>query len=493
MEAILGEVRRSLAKWPSAGGSSDGGSQQESAGFEFPVAELPGKSDRALSSIVVLTHNQLSFTRQCVESVLNCTNERFEWIFVDNGSADGTVEYLRSLPNATLIENSANLGVPAGFNQGIRASRGKYVVLLNNDVVVTRGWLRRLLAALERDHRIGLVGPCFTWPDCAQSIAVPYRDLTGLEAFGRDWAEQHKGQVERVPDLVGACLLIRREVIDRIGFFDEDFGIGQCEDNDYCRRAVEAGFHCVIARDAFVHHFGHRTFFGSHIDPMALLKTNQRLLQDKTRQREIAAHRAPPSDLAGLQAQPEEETSPEGQTSSPIVSPDVQSFETSRIATVEKPLWGLTSIVILTRNQLPYTQMCLQSIRDRTDEPYELIVVDNGSTDGTVEFLRSQAGVRLIENPDNRGFPAGCNQGIDAAEGEHVLLLNNDTIVTTGWLDRLLRVLYSDPQIGLVGPCANNISGANRCQPLTATLTALTASRRSGERRTLGRSRRQIG
>ena len=99
---------------------------------------------------------------------------------------------------------------------------------------------------------------------------------------------------------------------------------------------------------------------------------------------------------------------------------------------------GLTSIVIATHNQLPYTRQCLDSIRRYTDQPYEIIVVDNGSSDGTPEVLRSMADVRLIANAENRGFPAACNQGIRAANGSQILLLNNNTIVTTGWLDRML-------------------------------------------------------
>ena len=82
-----------------------------------------------------------------------------------------------------------------------------------------------------------------------------------------------------------------------------------------------------------------------------------------------------------------------------------------------RPSYGLTSIVIVTHDQLAYTKACLESIRFRTDEPYEVIVVDNGSSDDTPEWLRAQSDVRLIENADNRGFPAAANQGIRAASG----------------------------------------------------------------------------
>jgi GT2 family glycosyltransferase len=119
----------------------------------------------------------------------------------------------------------------------------------------------------------------------------------------------------------------------------------------------------------------------------------------------------------------------------------------------------LTSIVILTHNEWPVTELCLDSIRRHTPEDYELIVVDNGSTDGTVERLREQADVKLICNSTNLGFPKGCNQGLAAASGDNVLFLNNDTVVTKHWLTNLLRALHEEKQVGMVGPVSNYSSG----------------------------------
>ncbi len=118
-----------------------------------------------------------------------------------------------------------------------------------------------------------------------------------------------------------------------------------------------------------------------------------------------------------------------------------------------------TSIIVLTHNQLTYTQACIDSIRKHTsDTPYEIIIVDNHSTDGTPEWLSQQSDIRTIFNDDNRGFPTGCNQGIEIAKGEAILLLNNDTVVTENWLTLLLDCLYSEPSIGAVGPVTNNCS-----------------------------------
>jgi GT2 family glycosyltransferase len=146
-----------------------------------------------------------------------------------------------------------------------------------------------------------------------------------------------------------------------------------------------------------------------------------------------------------------------------------------------------TSIILVTHNQLIYTKLCVQSIKRQTAEPFELVFVDNGSTDGTVEWMKElgkavedrgsriedrgveqgseisgqksegngPVRVTVIANAENRGFPAAANQGIRAASGRQILLLNNDTMVTAGWLGRMLKALESDPQIGMVGPVSN--------------------------------------
>jgi GT2 family glycosyltransferase len=127
---------------------------------------------------------------------------------------------------------------------------------------------------------------------------------------------------------------------------------------------------------------------------------------------------------------------------------------------------GLTSIIILTWNQLEYTKACLESIRAHTDDSYEIIFVDNGSSDGTVNWLVKQTmqdpKCRLIENGSNVGFSKGCNQGIKTASGDCIVLLNNDVVVTEGWLSGMMECLQSAPDIGIVGPMTNYISGPQK-------------------------------
>ncbi len=137
---------------------------------------------------------------------------------------------------------------------------------------------------------------------------------------------------------------------------------------------------------------------------------------------------------------------------------------------------NLTSIVILAYNQLEYTKQCLESVRRNTHQPYELVIVDNGSMDGTPAYLHEfkaswekshdtidpcQA-VKVICHDRNLGYAAGNNSGIEASEGAYVCILNNDIVVAPGWLEYMTQVAESDPRIGIVGPMSNNVSGSQR-------------------------------
>ncbi len=137
----------------------------------------------------------------------------------------------------------------------------------------------------------------------------------------------------------------------------------------------------------------------------------------------------------------------------------------ARVDQLEKAIetaFPKVSVIVLTYNNLSFTQACLQSLEANTHYPdWELVLVDNGSSDGTQDFLGGYAAnnprAKLVQNDENLGFAAGNNRGLEAAGGEMLVILNNDTYVTPGWLLDLTRHLRRDPHLGLVGPVTNNI------------------------------------
>lgn len=212
------------------------------------------------TSIIILVHNQLIITQQCIESIRKHTPENYELIIVDNGSTDGTFEYLQNQADIKTVRNSINLGFAKGCNQGQAIATGDSLLFLNNDTVVTENWLGNMLRLLYSDPQIGMVGPLSNNVSGHQKIPVSYQELSGLDDFAQQHCQANEGCSKRIFRLVGFCLLVKKEVFDNIGVFDEQFGMGSFEDDDLCLRAVKWDYHLRIALDSFVHHIGQVTF-----------------------------------------------------------------------------------------------------------------------------------------------------------------------------------------------------------------------------------------
>uniref|UniRef100_C6E7I0 Glycosyl transferase family 2 n=1 Tax=Geobacter sp. (strain M21) TaxID=443144 RepID=C6E7I0_GEOSM len=258
--------------------------EEESAAYQYLFRLVP-KASR-LTSIVILTWNELSCTRECLESIERHTPEPHEVILVDNGSSDGTVPFLREFcaqrENYRLIENGKNLGFAAGCNIGMREAVGGHILLLNNDTVVTRGWLSGMIEALERDPKAGIVGPMTNEIAGPQKLArVPYRDMEELQAFAERFRGEHYGRRIEVDRVVGFCMLFTREVLETVGELDERFGSGNFEDDDFCLRGALAGYRCLIAGDVFIHHYGSRSFTGNRVDYAAAMWKNRKAFDAK--------------------------------------------------------------------------------------------------------------------------------------------------------------------------------------------------------------------
>lgn len=382
-----------------------------------PTTLVPVSSeDYGLTSIVIVTHNELSYTQQCISSIRQFTDEPYELVLVDNGSTDGTVEYLESVSGATVTVNRENRGFPAAANQGIRASRGRQIMLLNNDTVVTTGWLRRLLKALKSDENVGLVGPCSNYVASPQEIPVSYQDLSGVDGFAWDWGKKNDGRRIDIDRLVGFCLLISRNVIEDIGLLDEQFGVGCFEDDDYCRRAKQAGYRVVIATDSFIHHFGSRTFFGSGVDFASVLSENQKRYQAKWG--------GPPA----LQSGPAS-AGAETRQQQVLVAGRAPEFDMSVAPggglVLEKKHVRL-SLCMIVRDNEKTIEACLKSIRPWVDE---MVVVDTGSKDRTQQIVEELGG-RLFHFPWCDDFSAARNESLKYAAGDWVFWMDSDDTIS---------------------------------------------------------------
>lgn len=234
------------------------------------------------TSIVILTYNQLAYTQKCIESIRKYTQSgTYEIIVVDNNSTDGTVPWLRRQKDLSAIYNQENAGFPRGCNQGIEAAKGDSVLLLNNDTIVTANWLANLTKCLFGADDVGAVGAITNSCSNYQAIKVDYQNLEEMHEFARKHNRSNPVMWEERLKLVGFCMLIKKEVIDKIGLLDEIFTPGNFEDDDYSFRIRLAGYKLILCRDTFIHHFGGASFKQDNGRYAQLLNENRKKFLNK--------------------------------------------------------------------------------------------------------------------------------------------------------------------------------------------------------------------
>jgi GT2 family glycosyltransferase/tetratricopeptide (TPR) repeat protein len=477
--------------------------------FEYLFSKITAHSEDAdtetkslspapgLTSIIILTFNQLDHTKPCLRSIEEHTPELHELIIVDNGSTDGTLDYLRKYAdernNVRVISNKENLGFAAGNNQGMAIAKGEYLLLLNNDTIVTEGWLARMLSVLEKYPDVGIVGPVSNNVSGPQQVKeATYGSLAKMHWFAREWSTAHSGETMTLFRVVGFCLLTRRTVVEKIGGLDEQFGSGNFEDDDFCLRAAAAGYQARIANDAFIHHAGSQTFKGAGIDYQQSLERNWGIFKTKWRLPEELPDGAYTVDLNTndvsrcyvplpavteimplvINALPSQESQASGGCKdgwsvkkyhdrlNGISGPEQINGEGTPVLIPSEFEPGLISIIMVTHNGLDQTKRCVTSIRNHTIQSHEIVFVDDGSTDGTVKWLRRQAEInrnyRLIEENKNVGRSKGRNIGMGMSKGEFIVVMDDNALVETGWLDSMLHCLKSMPDAGVVGPISHS-------------------------------------
>ena len=239
------------------------------------------------ASVIILTHDNLAFSRLCLSSVLENTEyPNYELIVVDNASTDGTVEELHDIagmvPHVKVILNDANRGFGPGNNQGLTAATGDILVLLNNDTIVPRGWLTRLGRHLE-DPDLGIVGPATNRSCNEAQLDIPYQTFGEFQAVARAQTLHHDGELYPIRMPMMFCAAFRRNTYKRLGPLDERFEVGLFEDEDYALRAKAEGFQVVWTPEVYVHHAYHASI-GKLLptgDYKRLVKLNQGRFEEK--------------------------------------------------------------------------------------------------------------------------------------------------------------------------------------------------------------------
>jgi GT2 family glycosyltransferase/glycosyltransferase involved in cell wall biosynthesis/SAM-dependent methyltransferase len=217
--------------------------------------------------IIICIHNALDDVQRCLASLLEHTSHPYRLFLVDDGSNEVTAQYLHDFADShhgSLLRSENATGYTYAANRGMRASSAEFLVLLNSDTILTPRWLDRLVACIQNDQKVGIVGPL--------SNTASWQSVPRIEEDG-DWASNPLPEgisparmaelitsnparlYLEMPLLNGFCLMIRRKLLDEVGLFDEEnFGQGYGEEDDLVLRARAQGWKMAIADDVYIYH-----------------------------------------------------------------------------------------------------------------------------------------------------------------------------------------------------------------------------------------------
>jgi len=367
---------------------------------------------RPLVSVTIVTHNAPSHLETALRSLFVRTRLRpLEAIVVDNASAPAVKAHVRTVVaelrarghEVRLLENGENLLFSKAQDQAIAEARGELICLLNDDTEVPLGseaWLDGLVWLLESTDA-GTVTPVTLQRDgsvyCAGAYGNGGHRLRDVMDGPGISSSPHRTEWNNM-----ACMLTRKEHFARVGPLSTSKETAHYgSDRDWCRRLTEALGKAHLVHPARLFHF----------EKEALRVAD-------------APFRATPD------------------TRIPV------------------------SVVLVAYDGIQFTRAAVETILAHTAPPFELVLVDNGSRDGTRAFfhevrdgLGGRIAVQVIENAGNLGYPIAANQGARAARGRHVVFLNNDTEVRSGWLAALLRAVDEEPGAGAVTAKILNLDG----------------------------------
>lgn len=217
---------------------------------------------KPLVYVIVLNWNGKHDTKECLDSLTKLTYSNFKVIVVDNNSSDGSVEFLKGLyPRVEFIENDSNLGFAKGNNVGIEyalRSKAEFIFLLNNDTVVSSDLLDKLVEKAEMNPRIGILGPKIYYYH--QKNKIWFAGGKILYFLGNTWhlgnRRKDRGQYSKIKDvdyITGCALLIKHDVLEKIGLFDHRYS-SYFEDCDLCVRTKREGYRIVCVQNAKMWH-----------------------------------------------------------------------------------------------------------------------------------------------------------------------------------------------------------------------------------------------
>ncbi len=257
---MMNRQKWSLANPDSTNGMSISGAKIEPADEDIEKPEKRQEEPKTIVSIVISLDGIQNRVKECLKSIQMHTPEPHELLFVDRGAARGMLKWARQLAKDNdhyhIIECARKAGWAESINQAIQKASGDIIVLAHNDVVFPEGWLNAFKMCIKLEPNIGLVGPMSNQAAGSQQLKHSDEfDRMEFESAAKAFSEQSQYRRVGVLKLSDFCFAFRRELADKIGYFDEQFFSEATGVEDFCYRAVSGGYQNLIAADQFVYHY----------------------------------------------------------------------------------------------------------------------------------------------------------------------------------------------------------------------------------------------
>ncbi len=433
--------------------------------YNTVIPYFPKNNENNSASIIIVTYNSSETITACLTSVLATVRANDEIIIVDNASSDNTVQIVESFASQNgkikLVRNTENLGFSKGCNIGIKISKNPYVVLLNPDTVVYNNWLEKLTFHFG-DPFVAAVGPVSNYAAGMQNFAwyLDENNIGALEKIDNELEKNHlHGRLE-AKLLIGFCLILKRNILNEIGYLDENLFLGN-DDLEISWRLRLAGYKLIISPDTFVAHLGQKSFESLSEDKREdLVRESTEALYKKLTEVYGKYNVPTPDNLWGMSwFKP---VNPVYNVNSNLIDVKEKYKKIFHVHVSQKTV----SVIVPVYNKSKYTVKFLSSIKYNDEYSLEIIVIDNNSTDNTGEILSNFRMVNenaiVITNNENLGFPKAVNQGLKIAKGDFIFIANNDIILPSDWLERMIAHANKSDEIGIVGPVSNEVSGVQK-------------------------------
>jgi len=409
-----------------------------------------------LVSIVVLSWNTIDDTKKCIESLRRLTYPAFEIILVDNGSSDGSKEFFSQLDNIEYVDLPINTGFTGGQIAGFEQAKGEFVALINSDAVVDSLWLTVLIDAMTKDNSIAAAGGrAYVLDETheAYDSGSPFYSYQVLDVFKGYALTLATGDKQVcVNSISGAGVLIRRSAIEKIGYFDDRF-FAYYEETDLFARFKRAGYSIVYNPEALTWHKIRGSSANNPFFYLFQMHKNRFLFAVKNYDRRYLYSflKSYSRDFLSSLKRRSKNTDDDARIQAFVWNIknsfttireriEVQKLGPTYSELLLKDSAQIVSVVVPCYNYARFVGEAIESVLAQTQQPLEIIVINDGSTDDSLDVISGYgASIRVI-NQENRGIIATKNRGLEEAKGDWIIFLDADDFMEPTYIEKCISL-----------------------------------------------------